>query len=87
MKQKNIVEDRHPKKTLTKFVPNEHKKHLKKKREFEHAVLHSKSKPNLGSVGYQQIIGHGVNTYYDIPKTDEDVEELQFVTTQVEISD
>ena len=34
-------------------------------------------------MGYQQIITHGVNTYYDIPsKTDKDINKLQFQDDQ-----
>ena len=81
----NIVKDHPPKKTRqkdTEFLPVQTSKKNS---------LHSKIKPNFGSVGYQQIITHGINTYYDIPKNDENIEELKFEdegdTTQEKIKE
>ena len=48
------------KRTVTKFIPTEHAKHRHTKTKRDEHMLHSKSKPNLGTVGYQQIIGKSI---------------------------
>ena len=72
----NIVKEEIPHES-TEFIPVEQPKKSHSEKKGPHK-LHSKSRPNHGTVGYQQIITHGINTYYDIPKFDKDIKELKF---------